>query len=180
MTTLGILDAKEHSRIIADFDRVCTQAGVQGHFLQKSMTEYCKAVEVDWVRHFRKYRAEGNPGLLLEGVERPDTRCQSIAAALVRNYIDARVIPMNTLIDTIRDEGRAPSPSVLLIPNLFMMATGKPSSVAWRVQAVYDALLERSTQGKPTVAYVEDLDGVATAYGKPFQDFLSRFTMVTE
>ena len=179
MTGSGVLDAKEHSRIIADFERVCTVAGIQGHFLYESMTKHCGPVEVDWVKRFWTHLRQGVPGLLLQGVARPDTRCQSIAAALVRNYVDARVVPLNTLIESTLDGGHPPSPTVLLIPNLFMAAMGK-SVPAWRVQVMYDLLLERSTKSKPTVVYVEDLKGLVGMYGEPFHDFLSRFTLVTE
>lgn len=175
----GILDKKEHSRIIADFERVCTTAGIQGHFLYESMTKYCGPKEVEWVKKFWTYKAEGVAGLLLQGVSRPDTRCQSIAAALIRNYIDARVIPLNQLIDSTQNENKVPSPTVLLIPNLFMLALGK-NLPAWRIQAIYDVLLERSTKSKPTVAYVEDMKGLVGLYGEPFHDFLSRFVVVTE
>ena len=60
-----------------------------------------------------------------------------------------------------------------------MAAMGK-SVPAWRVQVMYDLLLERSTKSKPTVVYVEDMKGLVGMYGEPFRDFLSRFTVVTE
>lgn len=175
----GLLDAKEHSRILADFERVCTTAGIQGHFLYESMTKHCGPVEVDWVKKFWHYKAQGVPGLVLQGVTRPDTRCQSIAAALVRNYVDARVIPLNSLLDSTMNGNHPPSPTVLLVPNLFMSAMGK-NIPAWRVQTMYDLLLERATKSKPTVVYIEDLKGLVGIYGEPFRDFLSRFTLVTE
>jgi hypothetical protein len=180
-TTKGtnmILDAIEHGRIIADFENVCATAGVQGRFLKESMTEYCQDVEVDWVRRFHAYRAEGCPGLLLEGVAKPDTRCQAIAAALVRNYIDARVIPLNTVMDMSSDGG-VPSPSVLVIPNLYTVAAAK-NMPAWRVGVVYDLLLNRATQGKPSVVYVENLKSLVGVYGAPFHDFLDNFRRVKD
>ena len=177
--TTGMLDAKEHSRIIADFDRVCTQAGIQGHFLYESMTKHCGPIEVEWVKKFWKFKAAGMPGLALIGVSRPDTRCQAMAGALVRNYVDARVIPVNTLVDHAMNGGTVPSPTVLLVPNLFMVALSK-NTPPWRMQVLYDILLERGTRGKPTVVYVENLTGLKAMFGEPFSDFLSRFTAVTE
>ena len=80
------------------------------------MTKYCGPVEVDWVKRFWHHLRAGVPGLVLEGVTRPDTRCQSIAAALVRNYVDARMVPLNSLIDSTMNGNHPPSPTVLLIP----------------------------------------------------------------
>jgi hypothetical protein len=113
--------------------------------------------------------------MILNGVKSPDTRCQAITAALIRNYVDARVIPMNSLIENL-DPGRAAT--VLVIPNLYLSAMTKQMP-AWRVQVMYDLLLERSIRSKPTVAYVEDLDGLKGIYGAPFRDFLDRFLIVS-
>ena len=76
--------------------------------------------------------------------------------------------------------GRAPpSPTVLLIPNLFMANMNKASPVA-RAGRSYDILLERSTKGKPSVVYVEHMPGFRDLYGEPFRDFVSRFVPVME
>lgn len=176
----SVLDPKEHSRIIQDFERVCTTAGIQGHFLYESMTKYCSPAEIDWVKKFWTHKAQGVSGLLLNGVSNPDRRCQAITACLIRNFIDARVIPLNQLIDDTQNGHRPPSPTVLVIPNLFISSIVGKNLPAWRVQAIYDVLLERSTRARPTVAYVEDLKGLVTVYGEPFHDFLSRFLIVTE
>ena len=171
-----MLDKIKHARLIADLEYVCSTAGVMEKYLHESMLDHCGDVEVDWVRNYPKYRAEGVPGLLLHGISNPDTRCQSIAAALLRNYTDARVIPLNSLID-MHTKDLDMSPTVLLIPNLYMTTTGR-ALVAWRQQVAYDILLERSTKGKPTVAYVESMEGVKSSYGQPFSDFLTKFIQV--
>lgn len=176
----SVLDPKEHSRIIANFEQVCTVAGIQGHFLYESMTKYCGPEEIDWVKKFWAYKAQGVSGLVLEGVKHPDARCQAITACLVRNWIDARVIPLNLLIEESQNGNRPPSPTVLVIPNLFIHTMGGKNVPAWRVQTIYDVLLERATKSKPTVVYVEDLKGLVSVYGEPFYDFLSRFVLVTE
>ena len=173
-----ILDAKEHSRLIANSEQVCIQAGIQSHFLYESMVNHCGADEIEWVVKYWDHKTAGHLGLLLHHVARPDTRCQAIAAALVRNFVDARVIPVNTLIDAMMNEG-VPSPSVLLIPNLYMTMMSKHAP-AWRTAALYDLLLERSIRGKPSVVYVEDMKGLAKMYGPPFRDFLDRFIRVED
>jgi hypothetical protein len=86
---------------------------------------------------------------------------------------------LNSLLDSTMNGNHPPSPTVLLVPNLFMSAMGK-NIPAWRVQTMYDLLLERATKSKPTVVYIEDLKGLVGIYGEPFRDFLSRFTLVTE
>ena len=114
-TDIGVLKADVHDRLIKDAEHFCAIAGIQQHFLRESMTKYCGEAEVEWVRKFRKYKQEGMPGLVLEGIKRPDTRCQAMAGAFLRNFIDASVIPVNTLIDAAKD-GSVPSPTGLFVP----------------------------------------------------------------
>lgn len=173
---MPVLTQEHHARLIADLPNICSIAGVQPKYMHQSMMDYCTKAEVDWVRHFHQNREAGNSGMLLEGVERPDVRCQAIAAALVRNFIDAQVIPLNTLLELHRT-GNTPMPTVLLIPNLFVQSYGK-TLPAHQVQAVYDMLLTRSVNSKMSVVYVENLKALGAAYGTPFMDFLSSFHLV--
>lgn len=173
-----VIDNTYHQRLMADKVRVCEVAGLQPKYLLESMTTYCGDAEVEWVKHFPRHKAEGMPGLILTSMNNPDARCQAICGALIRNYVDARVIPMNTLLEMHEaGAGEALVPSVVLIPNMFVATSGK-GLPAWKVQILYDMLLARSTQSKQTVAYVEDFDGLTKLYGKPFADFLTGFTTV--
>jgi hypothetical protein len=165
-----VLHDVQHARIVADIDHICEVAGVQKKFLFLSMVDFCTKKEVDWVRKFNQYQQEGVAGLVLEGVAKPDTKCQAIAAAFIRNFMDARVIPLNTLLD-MQEQKSVPHPTVLIIPNLFVVAAINNLS-AWKIQAIYDLLLDRSIKGKASVVYVEDLKSLANHYGKPFADFL--------
>lgn len=167
-----VLNKQRHERILLDLASVCRTAGIQGKYLKESMTVYCDDTEVDWVRRFRQYEAEGKPGLALIGTKNTDARCQAIAAALVRNFVDARVVPMNTLIEQ-REEGLIPH--VLLIPNLFVASTAK-FFASWKIQGLYDTLLQRSAMNKPTVVYLESMNGLRETYGEPFAEFVAQFT----
>jgi hypothetical protein len=172
----SILDKTFHARILQDVHGVCSVAGVQPKYLHSSMIGICGEVELDWIRNFRRNEVQGNTGIMLLGVTRSDARCQAMAAALLRNYTDARVIPLNSLLDSPEDGKEA---HVLFIPNLFVASSGK-AMPSYRVQAIYDLLLWRSTQGKSTAVYVENTQGLVGAYGSPFNDFLSDFTIVTK
>jgi hypothetical protein len=174
----SLLDPQLHERIIADFERVCAIGGIQGHFLSESMAKVCGEDECAWVKKFWAHKKDGHPGLLLQGIARPDSRCQAMAAALIRNYVDARVIPLNTLIETMQNGG-PPKPTVLFVPNLFMTALSK-NMPPWRVQMMYDLLLDRSTNNRPSVVYIDDPKSLVKTYGEPFRDFLSRFQIITD
>lgn len=176
MDNTSILDPTVHARIIANAPAYCELAGVQRRFLDKSMKGFCEDAEVDWVRNFKEHEKNGVPGLMLHGVSTPDTRCQAIAAALMRNFTDARVIPLNTVLE-LHEEGDMPVPHVLLIPNLYIPLVGK-NLPAWKVQIAYDLLLNRAVQNKPTVVYVEHLMTLKKHYGSAMADFLAGFIEV--
>ena len=173
----SVLDRKVHARLMADSVNVCSVAGVQIRYLHESMSQHCGPVELDWVRRFRLYESSGVPGLLLCGSPNPDQRCQAIGAALVRNYIDARVMPLNTVLETVEKGGDMTQPHVLLIPNLYVSARGV-ALPAWKVQILYDVLLSRAVQSRSSVVYIESLEGLVTAYGKPLADHLNTYRQV--
>jgi hypothetical protein len=163
-----------HFRLIMNEAEVCLTAGVQSKFLHESMGVYCSEDEIDYVRHFKQKEKEGQPGLVLVGGKNVDSRCQAIAAAFVRNFIDARVIPMNSLLERTGD---GLLPHVLVVPNLYISQAGK-GLPAWKIQGLYDLLLQRSVQGLSSVVYVQNLSGMLEVYGAPFADFLSQFKIV--
>jgi hypothetical protein len=169
------LNQNLHGRIIADRERICAVAGIQDKHLRESMIEYCRPAEIDWVRHFKRYRAAGIPGLLITYSQRPGTICEAIAGALVRNYIDARVIPLNSLFNECLDSGDLSTPEVLLVPNLYVRASGTAILPSWKIQVLHDLLLTRTLRSRMNVLYVESLDGLTSSYGQAFADYLADY-----
>lgn len=165
----SLLDPVRHARLIQDLDHVCTVANVPKSFVHRSMKSYCDADEIDYVVNFRIYR-QSYAGMVIIGKSNPDTRCMAICGALVRNFIDARVVPLNTLLDSM-ESSVVPDPTVLIVPNLFVQQVGK-ALPAWKIQQVYDLLLSRFTSNKPTVVAVESLAGLQQSYGLAFAQHL--------
>lgn len=177
LTQHKVLSEEKHSRLICEQVNVCSTANIPTSFLAKSMHEYCNKVEIDWVKNFKVNRFDSN-GLLLTGLHSiaPDTKMMVITAAFLRNFIDARILPLNTIL-TASEAGTLPSPTVLLIPNLFVRSVGK-SLPAWRIQALYDVLLSRRVAGMPTVVYVEDMASLESEYGQVFyRHLLDHYTI---
>lgn len=165
----SVLDSIKHARLIQDMDHVCLVANVPKKFVNSSMKGWCNATEIDYVVNFNLYRPL-YAGLVLHGMTHPDTKCMAITGALVRNFIDARVIPLNTLLKDM-ESSVVPDPTVLVIPNLYVSQVGK-GLPAWKIQAVYDLLLQRFAANKPTVVAVESMAGLAGFYGQTFANHL--------
>lgn len=134
---------------------------------------YCGEAEVSWVQKFLMHKAEGAPGLLIEGLPQPEVRCQAICAALIRNFTNAQVVPLKALLDRY-ENGDVITPTVILVPNLFAVGVDRPLP-GFRIQALHDLLIARSLHNRPTVVYVEDMVGLTNVYGKMCSQFLKEF-----
>lgn len=167
-----VLDPVRHQRLIQDLDHVCTIANTPRKYVMESMTTFCDSNEVDWVVNFRLYRGM-YPGLVLVGKPNTEERCMAISGALIRNFIDSRVVTLSTLLDAA-EAGTAPDPTVMVIPNLYVSSYGK-TLPAWKVASVYDLLINRWTANKPTVIAVESLLGLQQAYGLAFSQHLNNY-----
>lgn len=168
MTTYA-LDPVRHERILMDMEHIRSVANIPLEYLQNSMVKVCTPAEVDWVRNFHTHRAT-KAGLVLSGVPDSEAHCLAITGALVRNFVDARVMPLNTALQAI-ESNTLPDPTVMVIPNFYQKSFGK-TLPAWKVSALYDLLLSRFTSGRPTVIAVEDLASMEQGYGPFIVDHL--------
>jgi hypothetical protein len=169
----AVIDPVVHGRLLADKARVCADAGIQPEFLTQSMTAYCSPVEVDWVKDFKALRQSGVPGLMVVGKPHPEVRCQAICGALIRNFTNARVVPLSVALQR-RNRSMMLSPTVLLIPN-FSVSAGGSCNVASTIVDAHDLLLARSLQRKSTVICVEDATQFAAVCGPVIREFFQRF-----
>lgn len=171
MVLENVLQPEIHARLISDLTGIASVAGIQPHFLAESMKKYCGNTEIEWVRNFKFYLTKGMPGLVLEGVVSPEIRCQAICAALLRNYIDARVVSLGALLE----EG--PVPTVLLVPNFHvsMVDKGLP---AWKMQIAYDLILQRVARGKPSVLFIQNKELLVKNFGDGLAELLTQFKWV--
>lgn len=163
-----------HARLIQDMEHICAVAGVPARYVEHSMVGVAQEPEIDWVKNFRQYRGEFS-GLIFEGGSNVETRMMSICGALVRNFVDARLVSLGSIVPM--KDGKEPlidpqEPTVLLVPNLHVKTHGGKPLTAWQIQVLYDALLARMTSGKQSVFFVESLESVATDFGILFKEHL--------
>lgn len=179
-TNTVVLDKVRHERLLMDIDHICQVANIPKGMITHSATEFCAPEELEWLRNFRIHQAEGK-GLLLTGAHSPsvEQKMMAMTAALLRNFIDARVLSINRVIECL-EEGSAPDASVLLIPNFHRKHAEGRVFQAWKIQAVYDLLLSRLAQGKINVLYVESMSDMAKEYGSAFADHLALHYKISE
>lgn len=176
-TVKSMLDPIEHKRLIMDMPAVLSTANLPERFLFESMTAYCKAQEIDWVRNFHEYR-KAKAGIVLVGVSDMETRCMAICGALLRNFIDARFLTLNSIIEDSK-KGEVPNPTVLIMSNLYVASYGK-SLTSWQIQSIYDVLLSRYTASRPSVLYVQSIIKLEEAFGSVFAEHLKGHYVLVE
>lgn len=168
--TKSILDRTVHARLLQDIERVAEIANVPVHMLHFSMKNYCSASEIEWVKQFNTHVKEETAGYCMTKVDDPSIRMQAMTAALLRNFIDARVVTVETMLEWA-EEDDPPIPTVLLVPNFSIVLKGD-SFPSWKVQKLYDILMTRYVSGKQTVVYIESLSTLAKNYGQQFAEFI--------
>lgn len=167
-----VLDPVRHLRLIADLDHIAAVAGINPHYVRTSMVPYCDSTEVDYVVNFRLYR-ENHSGLLICGKDDTEERCFAICGALVRNFIDARVMTLTTLLDAAEAHA-TPDPTVLIVPNFYMCTYGK-TLPAWKVATIYDILLSRAAENRPTILGMDNYQTMKQSYGQSITNHLKKY-----
>ena len=113
------LDATRHKRLVMQKDKYASDAGIAPHFIWTPLAETCPTEEEQsWVKRYKFHRSEGFSGLLYLGDQFDPTievRMSGIAGALVRNFIRARLMSMETVYQFMK-AGEAPTADCLLLP----------------------------------------------------------------
>lgn len=167
----GVLNHEAHSRLVQRKDEFASDAGIPASFIWTPLEATCPTeAEQVWVRQFRRHRQEGYSGLLYLGIGFEPTlevRMCGIAGALLRNFIRARVMSMETVYQTMR-QGETPEATCLLLPTF---ADSKPDDR--RSGLVSDLVMERwHTQGSQTVVRATSYDQLGAVYGSFVRDHI--------
>jgi hypothetical protein len=128
---------------------------------------------VEWIKNIMLHKEGGKAGLCLTGDSKipATTRMMAMAAALLRNYIDARVVTLVSLLEE-HAAGEVESPTVLLIPNLYIKYAGGKPNTNWQLQIIQDLLMRRMVEGKTTIIYVESMTHLREDFGASIVNFI--------
>lgn len=172
-----LLNPQRHARFVLNLDNYAEIAGVPVDYIDKTMKELgCTEKEIDWVRHFPTlHQSEFKGGLMLVGTNfdpTPENRLMAMAAGFLRNFIDARVVSLDSLV-RLMGNGEAFNPTVLIIPNFHRVSnTGGAGIPNWQFQQVYSLLMERFSTRRATVLHIDDEKRLVLDYGKSLSSFL--------
>ncbi len=167
----SILDKEYHAKLIANLAKISYESNVPVTFITQSAKDYCTQVQLDWLKD---YKNKTNLCLVGDSTSTPETQCAALAAALIRNYIDAKMVTLQSILkDEVLDA------NVLFVPNFYRTSDSK-ALAEWQCSLLYDFLSCRFMAGKRTVLHIDNLDAMAKAYGKSFTRHIKEVYEVIE
>jgi len=162
--SIGILNREYHERLLADLPGYAAKAGIPQAFIWSKLSDYCSDKDMEWVRRMR----EGTDyGLIYEGdsFEVPVAdKMMAITGACLRNFIDARMMPVQEVVERLKS-GTMLSPTLVLIPNFCMGINDGASIAPWQAASLLGWLYSRVARNLKTVLYVGDMKSLEKAYG---------------
>lgn len=164
----GKLDPEKHGRLIQVRDTVARDARIPVELLWKPLPAALSDVERNWLRKFKEHRKNGISGLIVFGDcadLHPLARFGAMAGFLNRNFVRARVFPLEEVIDSAA-EGDPVAATALFIPD-FVMGSDKKAQPQWRVSKLSSLLMDRwRGEGfSQTVLYAPSIKHVENEYG---------------
>lgn len=165
------LDKEYHARLIADLDRVAELAAIPPKMVYSRLSQYCTGDDLTWVRGLKK--GDQPQGLVYIGKYTipVEDKMMAITGACLRNFIDARMMPVQEVISRLKSDDM-PHPTVLLIPN-FCLEKGEGGDIAqWHISSLLGLLYTRMTKNLKTVLYVGSLSALEKNYGESFRNHI--------
>lgn len=173
----GVLDEEYHARLIQSLPLVMEQAGIPKKFILGSAKDFVPQADLEWLRSYAALREEGSAGLVYVGVEDASIRLMALVGAFIRNYIDARFVTLQDVLEKLKN-GVDYSPSVVAMPNFF---SGTGASVpSWQASQLLGWLYDRHAKEKTTLLYVSSMEELKKTYGDAmYQHIKSSYIMFT-
>jgi hypothetical protein len=180
----GIIDEVQHIQLLSDIAGYTRTAGIPESYVWTSATEYCDEEELAYINTIKKslHERDGALGMVYVGdVEGSpvNERMMAIAGVCLRNYINAKVMTLQAVLESLKAQTFPSNVSVLLIPNFFSSRADGGRIAEWEVANLLGLLYQRQQDGRHTVLHVSNLKELGDEYGKSFKKHLNtHFTIV--
>lgn len=162
-----MLNKNDHQRLIDALPTIVNQSNVPEVFIRTTAQGNCDAADIKFLKNYHSLKTQGVGGYCKVGGKGASRKLNFIAGALIRNYVDARVMSFESSLGGVGEE-----PTVLLIPDFCVETNDGRPITGWKVQQAYDLLVTRMSKSKPTVLYVQSFDLIETNFGKSITDFI--------
>lgn len=169
-----------HDRLLQDIDHIASMSNVPVSMIKMSCSDYLGKGVKSWLISYRKLKAIDMASAYMLGPLKasPEKLMMAMAAVLIRNFIDARVYSLQGFLDL--EGSAARQATAVFIPNFQNSYHGKPLA-SHQVQTLYSILLDRMTEDKVTVLYLDSIDQMRDQYGTSISEFITKnYTQLKE
>jgi hypothetical protein len=171
-----LINEQTHMQLLADIEGYTRTAGIPEHFVWTSVSQYCDKDELDYVRTIKDslVRKDGSViGMVYVGDKIKgapvNERMMAIAGVCLRNYINAKVMTVQAVLEAMKTGSMPTNVSVLLIPNFY----NKDCKIAkWQISELLGMLYQRQQDGKHTILHISSMKELASEYGSSFKNHL--------
>lgn len=162
-----MLNNLDHQRLIDAMPTIISQSHVPEVFIRTSARGNVDDADIKFLSSYHALKSNGVAGYCKVGGKGASRKLNFMAGALIRNYVDARVLSLESSL-----LGAGEEPTVLFVPDFCVETNDGRPFVGWKVQQVYDLLVTRMSKSKPTVLYVQSFGLLETNFGKSVADFV--------
>ncbi len=172
-----------HRELIRELPNLAKVARIPPQMVYEPLGKYCSGAEKLWLKTLRIHPEQGIYGLWYKvpsGVDEKTipVRMQAMAAACLRNYIDARVMTMPEVVNALSKD-TMPEPTVLLIPNFWDGWLLDNAGHRYKAERLSELLLQRQLSGLMTVIQAEDpKTEMWTVFGKNTMEVLGTYFII--
>lgn len=168
------LSPEAHSALVDSLSEIARRAGVTPNDVagrEIHLTDF----ERDYLLAFRRVADAGECGLVYEGRHDPSVidRCRSAVGALVRNFIDARLVTREELVSELF-AGRRVDAELVAVPDLHY-----DSANAATRRALNSWLTGRAVRRAQTIVAVPSRRALTESLGPDADDYLRHYRVST-
>ena len=168
----GIIDEDYHDMLLADLEGLTRQAGIPVDYVWQPLSNYIGEVEYNYVNSLKQDDCKLGMAYTGKVADPPvNERMMAIAGACLRNYINAKVMTVQDVLQALKDDSM-PSPTVLLIPNFCMGKTTGGHLADWEKSSLLGLLYRRQQRSQKTIVYVSSKGDLIETLGQPFAEHL--------
>lgn len=162
-----VLDDEKYNRLKQAMSDIVLQSHVPQKFIETSAVGSIDKADMDYLLSFSDLRKEGKLGGYLKFGGIQNIKFNYMAGALIRNFIDARVLTIEQALD-LGDS----NPTVLFLTDFCIASEDSKPLPSWKTQQIYDLILHRFDGKRQTILSATSQGSILKNYGIHLKDFL--------
>ena len=96
-----MLNKNDHQRLIDALPTVISQSNVPEVFIRTTAQGNCDPADIKFLQNYHSLKTQGVGGYCKVGGKGASRKLNFVAGALIRNYVDARVMSLEASLDGI-------------------------------------------------------------------------------